>query len=464
MITSLKLYNDESITIDLNDIYNNLILISGRHKDLKKQINAGIISEGGISIEKNRIRHSLLQLIEAIPDNNLIEKTVSEKINKTTLIAEVGEKVYDIFLCYSSFDTHFADEIWKHLTQHGYKVFYSHESLKSNIGNSYFTNISNALKNSTHFLLIVSKNSMESEWVKSEYETFYNETYINSKGERKIFILKGNEFSFESIPYLLKRIQIAEDKEQLLIFLGFTNQNFHKNNLTEKHGVFSRAMERLNFTSLEGKSNLLLIGCISCILVFLGFVYYGYWADNINENNSIITLFYDPLVITLPMLIEMLCFSVLFSLYGNFFGKLLCMLQIILSLFSEFIWKFGYDNIDIDKQRIINEMLWNFSQFIFLGISIILIVILKKQRLLAILTLTFVIINISNAKFGVYDFLSIFAGNGMTLQQISSSTHHLFWGIILFMAHREIKKAANTTLTPTAAKAKPQSQRRRRYA
>ena len=50
-----------------------------------------------------------------------------------------------------------------------------------------FEKIDFALKSSKSFVLLSTTNSMSSEWVKTEYETFFNEYFISNKNERQLY-------------------------------------------------------------------------------------------------------------------------------------------------------------------------------------------------------------------------------------------------------------------------------------
>jgi hypothetical protein len=66
---------------------------------------------------------------------------------------------------------------------------------------------------------------MNSEWVKSEYETFYNEFYMKQKQERKFLIYKGEDFNIEKVPVLFRRLQLAEKVQQVIEVLIEAKEN-----------------------------------------------------------------------------------------------------------------------------------------------------------------------------------------------------------------------------------------------
>ncbi len=98
---------------------------------------------------------------------------------------------YDVFLSFSSKDEDLAKPIWKELSSSGLRVFWSDESLKSEIGQSFFTVIQNSLIQSEHFVLVSTPNAWKSNWVKEEYETFFSNCYVPSKRERRLIIYEA---------------------------------------------------------------------------------------------------------------------------------------------------------------------------------------------------------------------------------------------------------------------------------
>lgn len=201
---------------------NQLILISSRLSEIKKQTINGTIEKSHELIERNRISASLLQLIDIIRPIISDNTSHNEKhISKKEMVGNTNpfSLKYDIFLCYSSANTYYANEIFEILTDLGIKVFFAEEKLKTDIGISYFSTINNALEQSRLLLLLATDDSMNSEWVKSEYETFYNECFIPNPDNRKIAIYKLKELPISKIPIGLRRLQVTDNAEELLNFL-----------------------------------------------------------------------------------------------------------------------------------------------------------------------------------------------------------------------------------------------------
>lgn len=224
--TYLK-YNDDK---QVEKIYDVIILTSGKYKSVIHENLLGIIDTKEVTLQKNQIGYSLLTLVNGVPEKvfafvnkqsnfnpELVEVTVREKI----LRKEDTGYLYDAFLSFSSKDLVEAKHLCEELRGYGLRIFMSSEIMKANIGDSFFEKIDYALKRSQHFILLCTPNAIESEWVKTEYETFYNEYFIKDKSERNFLLYKGKKYSIEVVPALFRRLQFAENTNEVLgVFLG----------------------------------------------------------------------------------------------------------------------------------------------------------------------------------------------------------------------------------------------------
>lgn len=127
---------------------------------------------------------------------------------------------YDVFLSFTSSDAVIARQVWKTLSDSGLRVFWSDENLKKNVGESFFTAIEAALTQSKYFVLLCTKDSMNSNWVREEYEIFFSQIYIPSNRKRKLLILESTDCSGKLIPTLLKNIQTTSSLSTLTLSLG----------------------------------------------------------------------------------------------------------------------------------------------------------------------------------------------------------------------------------------------------
>jgi hypothetical protein len=224
LFTLFSAYIEKNEDKEISNYYDQLILLSGKLSGVNQQINLGIIDNNFANLERSRLNHSILNLINNIPNNVFSPgKLVNVPSNKSPdLRSRVNHELiqndfeFDVFLSFSSKDRGGAKKIWEELRGYGLKVFLSDESLKINVGQSFFEKIQYALQNSKHFVLICTPNSMDSEWVKTEYETFYNEFCIEKKDNRKLIILKSQGFKLNQVPLLLRRLQFADKVQQII--------------------------------------------------------------------------------------------------------------------------------------------------------------------------------------------------------------------------------------------------------
>ncbi|UZR97873.1 toll/interleukin-1 receptor domain-containing protein [Chondrinema litorale] len=132
---------------------------------------------------------------------------------------EKSDFTYDIFLSFGSEDASFSRKLGGTLRAYGFRVFMSNDSLSKEAGKSFFDQIDFALKSSHHFLLVCTPNSMDSGWVKHEYQAFFNQFYIPSNGERRLMLMKGEGFSFDILPTLFTGIQVVSEVEEVVTAL-----------------------------------------------------------------------------------------------------------------------------------------------------------------------------------------------------------------------------------------------------
>lgn len=130
---------------------------------------------------------------------------------------------YDVFLSFSSKDIDHVRPIWQQLSSSGLRVFWSDESLKERVGQSFFEVVQKALAGSQHFIFVCSREAISSTWVKLEYETFFSNYHMNNPGSRRFIVLKGTEFRVDLLPPFLRNIQVASDLEEILPQIGGVN-------------------------------------------------------------------------------------------------------------------------------------------------------------------------------------------------------------------------------------------------
>lgn len=126
---------------------------------------------------------------------------------------------YDVFLSFASKDEEQAKLLWNELSSNGLRVFWSNQTLKESVGQSFFSVIQNALENSEHFLVVCTDHAMKSKWVRMEYETFFSQFYIHDK-ERRLIIYHDKCFDRIKIPVFLRNLQTSNDIKEVVSILG----------------------------------------------------------------------------------------------------------------------------------------------------------------------------------------------------------------------------------------------------
>ena len=209
----------------IQETYDSLILLAGKLKGVKQQKRLNILDNEEIDIEFSKVNNAVLELINELPDayfDLLNDDKKSPEPIKTSLRKQVvcyhenTDFEYDAFFSFSDKDREEAQAIVNELRGYGLHVFLSSEALKLNVGSSFFEKIDHALKNSQHFILYSTESSMSSDWVKTEYETFFTEFYMKNKEIRKFILLKGKDFEKAEVPGLLKTLQFYFQIKTLL--------------------------------------------------------------------------------------------------------------------------------------------------------------------------------------------------------------------------------------------------------
>ena len=137
------------------------------------------------------------------------------------------ERPYDIFICYKDSDlakgiertedSVAAQEIYIHLLEEGYRVFFSRESLRDKVGEKYEPYIFNAL--STAKVLLVYGSSAEyirSTWLKNEWHRYYKKVVAGEKHKDSL-IVACEGFSPAKLPTILASRQCFDAKRKTFI-------------------------------------------------------------------------------------------------------------------------------------------------------------------------------------------------------------------------------------------------------
>ena len=127
---------------------------------------------------------------------------------------------YDVFLSFASTDMAGAKDVWQTLSQGGLRVFWSTDTLKQAVGQSFVSAIQESLVRSQHFVLYWTAQAKASNWVEAEYQTFYSECYLKDKRSRRLIILSDGREPISSLPPLLRSLQITGSAQEVVALLG----------------------------------------------------------------------------------------------------------------------------------------------------------------------------------------------------------------------------------------------------
>jgi len=140
-----------------------------------------------------------------------------EKVRKEWVEKARKEKPYDIFICYKDSDlangidrtqdSIAAQELYIHLTEQGYRVFFSRESLRGKVGEKYEPYIFNAL--STAKVMLVYGSSADyitSTWLKNEWTRYEKRLQAGEKKPNSL-IVACDGFSPSELPKVLSSMQ-----------------------------------------------------------------------------------------------------------------------------------------------------------------------------------------------------------------------------------------------------------------
>jgi hypothetical protein len=98
-----------------------------------------------------------------------------------------------IFLSAKSEDYTAASQVYSYLTEHGYPVFFSNQTLPRMGNSDYRREIDRALEQAKHLVLVTSrKEYVESKWVEAEWGSFINEKRSGRKDGNIIVLLAGS--------------------------------------------------------------------------------------------------------------------------------------------------------------------------------------------------------------------------------------------------------------------------------
>lgn len=133
----------------------------------------------------------------------------------------MAEFDYAVFLSFASLNESLARPLYERLTGSGLRVFWSDETLKKRVGQSWFRVIEESLEASKHMVLLWSKEAQNSKFVQMEYETFRSETIQDD--DRLLIPLHLNGYGPEHMPLFMRHLQsypLDGDLKDLISSLG----------------------------------------------------------------------------------------------------------------------------------------------------------------------------------------------------------------------------------------------------
>jgi len=140
-----------------------------------------------------------------------------ERVRKEWVEKAKKEKPYDIFLCYKDSDlangidrtqdSIAVQDLYIHLTEQGYRVFFSRESLRGKVGEKYEPYIFNALSTAKVMLVYGSKPEyITSTWLKNEWARYEKRLQAGEKKPNSL-IIACDGFSPAELPKVLSSRQ-----------------------------------------------------------------------------------------------------------------------------------------------------------------------------------------------------------------------------------------------------------------
>lgn len=224
----LRLYQENAKSDKALPEYNHLILLKGQYLSAIQDFNLGLIKREEREVVVQRIRVALLQILDKVPEavfslneqakdqllaGQLQKDIISEKVNQ---IVRESQFRFDLFFSFASQNRAAARQLVSQLRGYGLRIFFSDESLKERVGESFVQSINQALDQSNHFLWFCTPESTTSAWVRLECEIFFNQVHLPDAQKRRFFIFKGQGFDPGLLPMLYRNLQFADKPEQII--------------------------------------------------------------------------------------------------------------------------------------------------------------------------------------------------------------------------------------------------------
>jgi formylglycine-generating enzyme required for sulfatase activity len=203
-------------------VYKAINLLSGQWQELDEQVRLNLLPFKEASMHRARVNAAVLDYLDELPDEigatSRSQTAVSEialRQSVQTLAADMDWE-YDLFFSFSSKDLDAARAFCYALRGYGLRVFFSPDDLRLRGGDSFGAVIEQALGRSRHFLLFCTPDAMQSEWVRLEHDTFFQQYHLKDTSRRGFYIAEGPDFYEGLLPSFYRRYQRVTNEEMIL--------------------------------------------------------------------------------------------------------------------------------------------------------------------------------------------------------------------------------------------------------
>lgn len=112
---------------------------------------------------------------------------------------------YDVFLSFTADDEPLAQSLFQRFTASGLRVFFSNAVMKQQAGSRWFDIIESSLEQARHLLVICSRASLASKWVRREYTAFMEHCFKPPK--RRLVPLRTAGVALADLPIFLRDLE-----------------------------------------------------------------------------------------------------------------------------------------------------------------------------------------------------------------------------------------------------------------
>ncbi len=217
LLSSIEFEFESSLKEDtiLKNLYHQILNLSSRTNELRQHQNARIISNENYHLEKNKIRQSVLQVIDDFPEVqkvNFSEESFDnyqfvKKIRKSLAARPFREYQFDFYICHDQSDSIAVRDIYNKLFSVGFSVFKSELIENLEWEETIKENIRLALLDSKVFILYGSEKTIKSDQARMEYDYFYKNIHRSDKEGRPFFLFSNESGIRQILPTFLEDIK-----------------------------------------------------------------------------------------------------------------------------------------------------------------------------------------------------------------------------------------------------------------